>query len=157
MHAAQQTWQTQIAVRHDNDPSIYQSAQQIAIMTPRSFGQFEPSSTGGRRTRHVINSSRTTRRRRGTYLLCAHADKPRLARQEGCLDASLRSLTIWSADQSRHYMWRIGRSSTHYGGPYRAADQAGPDNLGRAISPAPMRTQGHCVSQWPRTRMGRGE
>ena len=54
-------------------------------------------------------------------------------------------------------MWRIGRSSTHYGGPYRAADQAGPDNSGRAISPAPMRTQGHCVSQWSRTRMGRGE
>ncbi len=71
-----------------------------------------------------------------------------------CLDASLRSLPIWSADQSRHYMLRIGRSSTHYGGPYRAADQAGP---GRVISPAPMRTQRHCVSQWPRTRMGRGE
>ena len=37
------------------------------------------------------------------------------------------------------------------------ADQAGLGNSGRVISPAPMRTQGHCVSQWPRTRMGRGE
>jgi hypothetical protein len=35
--------------------SIYQSAQQGATMTPRSVGQLEPSSTGGRRARHVIN------------------------------------------------------------------------------------------------------
>jgi hypothetical protein len=27
----------------------------------------------------------------------------------GCVDASLRRLPIWSADQSRHYMWRTGR------------------------------------------------
>jgi hypothetical protein len=34
---------------------------------------------------------------------------PRLARQEGCVDASLRRLPIWSADQSRHCMWHTGR------------------------------------------------
>ena len=54
-------------------------------------------------------------------------------------------------------MRRIGRPSALHGGPYRAADRAGPDDSGRVISPAPMRTQGHCVSQWSRTRMGRGE
>ncbi len=34
-------------------------------------------------------------------------------------------------------MWRIGRPPTHYGGQYRAADQAGPDNSGHVISLAP--------------------
>ncbi len=42
---------------------------------------------------------------------------------------------------------RIGRSSTHYGGPTAgAADQAGPDDSGLVISPALMRARTHCVS-----------
>ena len=40
-------------------------------------------------------------------------------------------------------MWRIGRPSTHYGGQ--------PEDSGRVISPAPMMTHRHCVSQWPWT------
>ena len=99
------------------------------------------SGSGGRRARHVINVSTPAGPPDAgggtTCPLCAHADQPRLARQEGCFAASLHRLWVWSADQSRHCKWHSGRPPAHYGGQYRAADQAGPDDSGHIISPAP--------------------
>ena len=79
------------------------------------------------------------------------------ARQHGAASCGGHRPPKGLADQARRCMRRIGRPSTLCGGPYRAADQAGPDDSDHVISPAPMRTPRHCVSQWSRTRMGRRE
>ena len=46
---------------------------------------------------------------------------------------------VGSADESRRSgrMWRIGRPSARFGGPHRAADQAGPDESARVVISSP--------------------
>ena len=69
---------------------------------------------------------------------------------------------IWSGDRSRKALRVASRegflalaTAGAVPGP-RINKTAGPGNSGRVIPPAPMRTQGPCVGQRPRTRMGRG-
>ena len=63
---------------------------------------------------------------------------PRLARPEGCLDTSLIPLRGKVGEPVSASTGRTGRSTAHYDGPTAgAADQAGPDDSGRVISPAP--------------------
>ena len=65
---------------------------------------------------------------------------PRLARPEGCLDTSLIPLRGKVGEPVSASTGRTGRSqaTAHYDGPTAGAeDQAGPDDSGRVISPAP--------------------
>ena len=80
--------------------------------------------------------------RRGNYQPATQPmELPRLARPEGCLDTSLIPLCGKVGEPVSASTGRTGRSqaTTHYyGGPTAAAaDQAGPDDSGRVISPAP--------------------
>lgn len=110
---------------------------------------------GARQVRRdrLLYSCRTTRRRRGRRPAALRTCiQPRLARQEGCSDTSLCRLPALSADQSRHFMWRIGRPQTHFGGLSRWTGHPGPRHLARTHE-----DPNHCVSQWSGARMGCGE
>ena len=87
------------------------------------------------------DSGRTCRRRRGkTSPLRDRGEVPRLARPEGCFAARRSPPRDRAGELVQASTGRIGRSTTHFGGPTAgAADQAeaGPDDSGRVISPAP--------------------